>query len=1412
MAGAGVPSTAHAADAPGAQQTKTAAEETDPAAVTIDDALAKAKSLGRSVEVGSLRGESRDVHATPDGNLEAREYLRPVRTRVGGKWQPVDTELAKNSAGAVSPKATTVGLEFSAGGNAPLVRMTKAGRELALSWPGELPVPELDGATATYRNVLPDVDLRMGAQVDGFTQLLVVRSAEAAASEQLAELRLELAAEGVDVRETSEGGLEAVDRGAQGTVFEAPEPQMWDSSTGPQPTAGSTPTKSVSATAADAHGEPAAGESGKLAPVGVDVSSGGDELVLTPDPDVLKGKDTTYPVFIDPQWYSPRASAWTMASKYWASSPQWKFNGEPNAGMGYCGWSYCQPNDTKRLFYRIPVSKFAGKTILSAEFVVRNVWSASCNARGVQLWRTKDISTSTTWNAQNNSEFWIDHLRTASFAHGYEGCAAKDAEFDVKAAVQQAANGKWSTMTFGMRASDEGDPYGWKRFSDAAYLRVQYNRPPSQISTSQLTMDPGGTCVKADKMRRVRSQPTLRATNVTDPDGDRVAVQFRALWDEGDGRKPHWTPPKSSFKASGSDFSLKPTGLPTNKTIVWMARSYDGAQWSPWSSTNAHGCYVVYDTSVPAGPSITSGQYPVSNAEDPDDPWWDGVGRYGTFSIDSTSSDVTKYWFGINADPSSKHTLTTSGGGTRTVKFMPTRLGLNFVTAQAFDAAGNGSEPRTYYFRVRAGQPDRLTWDLDESAGAAALSGSGGPWPAALHGGATPGGQGVTGKGLHFDGVDDRAATVSPVLDTSTSFSVSVWARLGDLDPSHGAVAVAQAGSEKSAFELYFSPSRSGWVFVRHSADSETATASRAMQPACAAGDTACMGSRLDRWTHVVGAFNRPEGLVKLYVDGELVATVPYNGPWDARGGTLLGATETARTPNGFFSGDLDEVQLYDYQLTDAQVARLHDKQPVDSAYRPAKLIWSMEDDPLKSTAVTGRAQKVTATVAGGATFGAPGVAGGSLHMDGIDDRAATAQPVLNTGRSFSVSLWARLPANKENRPMTAASQAGSTNPGFELYHSSALGGWVFAREQSDNSTSAVVRAEQNACPSTTPNCAAARLGQWSHVVGVHDYDAQQIRLYVDGVLKSTTSFTTPWLATGPLTLGQTLTPSGPRYPLEGDLDDVRLYDRTVSDDEVRQLFRQNPVVKSRWKFEEATGNPPVTPDASSEGHALTLYNGATTGVGWVDGALELDGVNDYASTATVPVDTSMSFTVSAFAWSAATPADAMTLLSAPGAQQNAFSVRYVPSENPGPDPGRWQITVVDKDTADASLSRVENRQFYGLEEWNHVALVYDGFAAELRLYVNGELEQVACPDTDGDGEPDNAVCGDQTSRAENVLTFKAARSLEIGRATAGTSGTDYWSGALSDVWTFQGALTEAQIGDLARGVAGMDTVVPGSS
>lgn len=1408
------------------------------ASTTTDEALAEARRTGRSVEVDSLRSESADVYATPDGNLEAREYLRPVRTRVDGTWKPVDTDLARTSHGTVAPGATTVGLEFSAGGDAPLVRMEKAGRDLTLSWPGKLPAPVLDGATATYENVLPDVDLRMGAQEDGFTQLLVVKSAKAAASGELAELRLKLSADGMDVRETAQGGLEAVDQGAKNAVFEAPRPVMWDSSTGPAgdggtakqsatakpsearaasvrpataksssggasaagpaaPAGTAARTASADEPAAGPGDEPAAGDSAKLAPVAVDVPTGGKELVLTPDTDVLKGKDTVYPVFIDPQWYSPRASAWTMVSKYWASSPQYKFNGEDNAGLGYCGWYYCKPYDTKRLFYRIPVSKFAGKSILEAEFVVRNVWSASCSARSVELWRTKDISSSTTWNSQTASGFWIDKLKTDSFAYGFEGCSAKDAEFDVKSAVQSAADAKSSTMTFGMQASSETDIYGWKRFSDKAYLRVKYNRPPSQVKMSQLTMEYGGTCKKPADAARVRSLGKIYANNITDPDGDNIAVEFQAGWDAGDGKGniAHWKPARTGYKKSGSDFAIGlPSSIPENKQINWYVRSYDGAQYSPWSNAgDPTGCYFTYDTKVPKAPSIVSGDYPASDPEDPEDPWYDGVGQYGSFTLKAADTDVTKYWFGINGDPSSKNTITTAAGAAKVARMLPARPGLNFVTARAFDTAGNAGEIRTYQFRVKAGQPERAVWQLDDAAGSDAAKGQAPQRTAELRGGPTPHVEGAKGTAVSFDGVDDYAVTDIPTVDTSTGFSVSAWAKLSTV-PDHAAIIAAQPGNHSPGFELYYSASYNRWVFNQYSADSPDASVVRAM-PATAGG------AKAGQWTHLVGTFSSSSDQLCLYVNGTLVGTTTYTSPWNARRGLQIGAGSYSGKPDSFFPGDIDEVQIFDKPLAVGEVTRLYGKESIISG-RPARAVFSM-DEAADATRLTGVAEVPDAKFSGGMTAGAPGIAGKALTLDGTDDYAGTGRPLLNNQRSFAVSAWAKLPRTKPDHTAIIATQTGEHRPGMELYYSKAYDRWVFNQYSADAAGATPIRAMQ-------AEGQTAYGDTWTHLVGVHDTVADKLILYVNGVEAGSTDIEADWYAGGAVQIGAGNYDGKPDSFFPGQIDDVRFFDRPVSADEVRQLFQQRPLLNARWKLDTDSGS--ASPDDAGRAPALSLQGGAKIGTGFMDGGLELDGSAGYASAPAVPVDTSASFTVTAWAQAASTPAQNATVVSAEGTTQSPFAVRFVPDPANPDGLGSWELALPNKDGTDATTVRLASTEFSSVTDWNHLALVYDGFAKQARLYVNGILQEVPCEDADGDGQADKASCQDLIAWGENVLTTKAGKSLQVGRTKTGSTAAEYFPGLIDDVWFIQGALNDSQVEELAGSWFDVPTEVPAGS
>ncbi|GGZ64052.1 hypothetical protein GCM10010387_66660 [Streptomyces inusitatus] len=239
--------------------------------------------------------------------------------------------------------------------------------------------------------------------------------------------------------------------------------------------------------------------------------------------------------------------------------------------------------------------------------------------------------------------------------------------------------------------------------------------------------------------------------------------------------------------------------------------------------------------------------------------------------------------------------------------------------------------------------------------------------------------------------------------------------------------------------------------------------------------------------------------------------------------------------------------------------------------------------------------------------------------------------------------------------------------------------------------------------------------------------------------------------------------------------------------------------VEGRWKFTGPGGTPATTPDDSARGRHMSLHNGVVVDppAGWVDGAVVLDGVDDYGTTP-LPVDTSSSFTFAVWAKAPSTPSGPVTLLSLPGAHGEALSLRYEPGADPATDPGRWRASVADRDDSAASPVTVTHGGFYSVTEWTHLAVVHDSATRQLFLYVNGGLE-----DRSHGGEPDRSWTG-------NAGVFPATQPLQLGRGRTAPQGWGaHWSGVVSDLWAFQGALSDAQVSMLAVGQPGLPTTMP---
>ncbi|WP_435111103.1 LamG-like jellyroll fold domain-containing protein [Nocardiopsis synnemataformans] len=462
------------------------------------DALALAEQTGEPVEIPSLTDEKTRHFANPDGTFTAEVSAIPARVRSADGWVDVDTTLAAGDDGLVRPRAAGMDIAFSGGGDAPMARIGIGSNSVALDWVEELPVPMLDGDQATYADVLPDVDLVLTAGVEGFTQVLVVHTPEAAASPELAELELPLDATGVSVVADEHGNIEAIgDEGGQ-SVFTAQAPAMWDS-TGQDEASGEDPLLA-----------PTTGARTALVETEVEV----DSIRLVPDQGMLTDETTEYPVYIDP---SVSASRPNWASVDRAFPNQAYFNpDEESAGVGRIEWDRVY---TRRAFFQFSVPgriKQDTTTIHSATLRTEVEWAYSCNSNSyVQLHRTDRFNSKTTWNNQPTTRTLLD---TQNVRGGWATCpASSGVEFDATAAYQWGADNDESYVYLRLKERDESGTTAWRRFDidgKPPVLVIDYNNKPSQVATSTMFDSLGGVCsTDQDNPRLINDTTvTFRAT------------------------------------------------------------------------------------------------------------------------------------------------------------------------------------------------------------------------------------------------------------------------------------------------------------------------------------------------------------------------------------------------------------------------------------------------------------------------------------------------------------------------------------------------------------------------------------------------------------------------------------------------------------------------------------------------------------------------------------------------------------------------------------------------------------------------------------------------------------------------------------------------------------------------------------
>ncbi|MFC9810898.1 FG-GAP-like repeat-containing protein [Streptomyces virginiae] len=661
-----------------------AAAAVDPVAegsmTAADFALAKAKETGQPYELTSARTENSDTWALPTGKWSVKRHGTTVRVRRAGGWVATDPTLQFAADGKVKPKASAVAIAFSGGGTGPLLTGVKNGRTLSFTWPQALPKPTLAANVATYANVLPDVDLQLKAEVEGFSQLLVVKTAAAARHPDLATLRFKLDTVGLDVTKNTTTGLLTATNPAGEVVFTSPNPVMWDSTT-TTGAAAQAPARAAAAAAADA-GTSAAPADVFVTPSGaknaqMPTTISGGNLEIKPDQALLTGAGTKYPVYIDPSVTWGERQNWSWVYRTWENHSYW--NTKEDVRVGY----ESETNGLSRSFFQLDTSAVKGAQVSKATFRIKETWSWSCTPKPVELWTTNPISRDTTWKYQPDRRNKLD---TVNAAKGRAECAAGNLEFNATGAVQEAASKGWSSMTVGLYASNESDEYHWKRFDPKTVtLEIEYNNPPNTPA------DPGiSPWVPCEQGGSVGNTMVRLYATASDRDAGNLTTEFQIF------KAGQTSPITQALPSNNGKFvtwAVPDASLPDGD-YTWRARTtdQDGAQ-SGWSQT----CKFTVDRTRPAdAPKITSTMFP-----DGSKGWPQGTGKAreeGDFTLSSNGADgVTWYGYYTDWDPQVRST-TVAPGASFSAKLTPPGAGPHFVYAFSQDAAGNRSDTNVYQF------------------------------------------------------------------------------------------------------------------------------------------------------------------------------------------------------------------------------------------------------------------------------------------------------------------------------------------------------------------------------------------------------------------------------------------------------------------------------------------------------------------------------------------------------------------------------------------------------------------------------------------------------------------------------------------------------------------------------------------
>ncbi|MGI5503331.1 LamG domain-containing protein [Lentzea sp. CA-135723] len=952
-------------------------------------AKAAAKKYKKPVKVSALTTEVSETVVEPDGKLVFTQSLKPERVKQGNKWVPVNTKVRKGADGLIRPEAAAVDLKVSGKGRGkPLASVSKDGVEVGLTWLESLPEPKVDGAKTTYSEVWPGIDLTVEATAGGFSQLLVVKNADAAKSDKLRKVTYGSHVTGGKLTQ-QDGLLEVKD--AKGNLrFTGDASQMWDAT-------------------------------GRPAKMGVELTD--TTLSVIPDQAFLASPETRFPVSIDPSYnWAGLKNHHAVAQELFRDARNYdRTDGE--LGDLKAGWH--SSTGYSLTYLEMDMKPVVGTYIHSAKLAMKVIHSSNCTAaEATGLWHTGPIGPSTSYGAGPQ---WYGRQSSINRTNNGTFCPSDgQTEFDVLGLARFQSQNGYESMTVGL-ATDNGaaNDKAWRRFDLNPVLRITYNSyplPPVDRSIER-GLKPCNEGGPANLTYVPTRTPRMRA-KLQDPNGGLLWSYFRLFkvtngWPaEIQGYQNEGTP-----SGSYSEAQVQPGTITEDGLYQWSVNTGDGELETP-AAKLPQPCHFVVDTVAPEKPLVKSVEYP-ENAPG------GGVGVTGTFELDSQKSlsgDVAKFIYSFTSDGADGLGKEQAVGadGKATIRWTPSSGTTETLYVKTVDRAGNHSkETTTYNFLVLPGGPPAAHWALDggltDSNGGNALTANGSPDLAAT---------GQAGKAVTLNGTQDFLSG-NAVVDTSKNFTLSAWAKM--TAGGGGRIVFSTVDATSLSSSLFYDTNNNRWAF--------------GMTPRTNKADAKLVHSTAEAqqgvWTHLAGTYEATNKTFVFYVDGKKQGEFAGLESWQATQ-VLVGRHRWNGQDIGSFAGSVDELKVYGRTLNESEVRTLAQQAGIRAHYQISEGTGTTTKDE-----VTGRnatlSGKTTWEADGTDTsllLNGPDVDGNPQDLSAY---ASAPAPGIRTDRSFTISTWARLDLDAhEDKPRTIVSLVNGGNSQLDIRYGGASKKWEF--------------------------------------------------------------------------------------------------------------------------------------------------------------------------------------------------------------------------------------------------------------------------------------------------------------------------------------------------------------------------------